>query len=544
MSVFYSIITALAGLGVLIFGIKTMNKGLENILGMGFKRALSSVSKNNFKSYGLGAGITALLQTSLLTNSMVCGLLNMGAIGLSQGMAISLGACVGSGVAVIIMAFQSIKLVQIFSVFTLIGVFVLIFAKNTKTEHIARTIIGFGCLCAGLTLISSGTGEITAIQSVSNFFSTLTNPVVLVLLGFALAIFMHSSMPVLALCIAFCGTADAVGPMSITSALLVVYGAHVGTSIIHIVLNGFGETPDSKRVLLFDFIVRFFAFLMFSLLLLTGWQNWLYSVCFSEASVTLVVAVLVLDIVPTLIVLPFIPLLEKLLRKIVRKSKKAENEFDVFELDEKTLALPGLAQQHVMLGITKILNMELGLFEKITAVSFDKNVEEKNFTNKFRAIEKVIKLSTNNVIRISGLQGANVNTSSGNLLDVLNDTNHILKALNRICDYGKDFRKKPKTLDVNQIQTLLDVAKDVNNLGTDVSLFISQNFSEQEKSEKLQMLFDKLEQNINLNAKAKKSTAKSKEKSESTLFLNILYELDKLNTDFINMAIKTNLMED
>lgn len=542
MDIIYSIILALSGLGVLIFGIKTMNKGLENILGIGFKRSLSRASKNNLKSYGLGAGITSVLQTSLLTNSMACGLLDMGAIGLAQGMSIALGACVGSGVAVIIMAFQSIKLVQIFSIFTLIGVFVMIFAKKPKTVHIAQAIIGFGCLCLGLTLIGMGTGQVTAVESVSNFFSTLTNPILLAFLGLVLAIIMHSSMPVLALCIAFCGTADAVGPMTITSALIVIYGAHCGISFIHMALNGFGQTADSRRMLVFDFIARCFGVLLFGLLLLTGWQNWLHSICFSEPSITLVVAVLLVDIVPTLMFLPFVPLFEKIMRKLIKPRKQKESGFEVFDIDEKTLSLPGVAQSSVLKGVSKIFDLELGLTNKIFDLMLDKSVEDKNHGNKFRAIEKVIKLSQNNVIRISGIQGANAEQSSANLLDILNDTNHVLRAVGKISEYEKTIKEKPRLLNKEQMDIVKKVSQSVQNFGNSVLDFMQKSYEQNQSVEPMQKLFEQHEKNIKLSAKAKKEAAK--EKTDSIMLLNVLYELDKLNTDFINIAIKTNLMEE
>ena len=113
MEIFYSIITALAGLGVMLYGISVMNRGLEGCLGLGFKRAITHSSKRLIQSWGLGAGVTGLLQTSVLTNSMIVGFVNVGAIGLTSAMAMVLGTGAGSSLSTIVMAFESINLLQI-----------------------------------------------------------------------------------------------------------------------------------------------------------------------------------------------------------------------------------------------------------------------------------------------------------------------------------------------------------------------------------------------------------------------------------------------
>lgn len=541
MNVIYNIIATLAGLGVLIFGIKTMNKALENLMGMKFKSALSNVSRNNFKSYGVGLGLTMVAQTSLLTSSMVVGLINTGTIGLSQSMALILGAITGSSFFHIIMAFQSINLVSIFSIFAFIGVMILFFVKNTKMTNISLVIIGFGLLCLGLSLISSNTSEITSIEGVSNFISNLTNPLLLILCGFILALLMHSSTPVVALAIALCGTGGEIGPMSITSGCLLVLGAFVGTAIVHMYINGFGDTTDSKRLLTYDVLVRFMGALIMGLLLLTGWQNWLYSFCFNDSSIALVVFGICVGLISVIIALPTIPVAEKFMRLIVKNKKKTASELDVFSIDEHTIKIPVIAQSSVMLGISKILEMEVDLSKNLCRYMFEKDIDDKGFKNKFKTLERAIKLTTNNIIRISGVQGRNSVEYCNSLLDITNDTNHILKVCTRLYDYGKEVNEKPRKLISSHIGVLMPISIQVNNLGNNVVKYI--NEKTKNKDELLKEMFDIQDKNTNQNTKAKHMLFDEKVKKDNTIYLSVLYELGKLNTDYINVAIKTNLME-
>ena len=79
-----SMIWLLAGVGVFIVGMNFMSDALEKSAGGGMKRLLEKISNNRFSGVGIGAGVTAIIQSSSATSVMVIGLVNAGVMTLMQ----------------------------------------------------------------------------------------------------------------------------------------------------------------------------------------------------------------------------------------------------------------------------------------------------------------------------------------------------------------------------------------------------------------------------------------------------------------------------
>lgn len=545
MGIFYNIIFALAGLGVMLYGISVMNKGLEGCMGLGFKRAISKSSKSLIQSYGIGAGITGVLQTSVLTISMIVGFVNIGAIGLTQAMAMVLGTSAGSSLAAIVMAFESINLLQIFTLFCFLGAFILMFFKKSKAQLIGQALMGFGLLCLGITLISMGMSVITEQPAVSQVLSSVTNPILLILIGLVLSVLLNSMLPVLALLIVLCGSADAVGPVTIQSACFVLFGANMGTGITNLWVNKFGDSVNSKRILLFNLITKIIGSLIFCVILITPFADWLHSLCGNETSITLVVMILLVCIVPSFLMIPLVKPFEKLMRVIVKSKSSKGNIYDTFDIDENTLKTPGLAHSTVLSGVSKIVEMEVCLSNKLCQQLFEKKDNDKGVRRTFTGIEKAIKLSTNNAVRISGLQGESTMELTNNLIYILGDTGHALKVCTRLEEFSVDNLKRGKGLIKEQIEILRPICLCVNELGTKVSKYVCSTQTIEEKQEILREMFEEIDISTKLIGKAKHKLFDITDckKQDNSIYLNMLYEFGKLGTDFMNIAIKTSLME-
>ena len=545
MEIFYSIITALAGLGVMLYGISVMNRGLEGCLGLGFKRAITHSSKRLIQSWGLGAGVTGLLQTSVLTNSMIVGFVNVGAIGLTSAMAMVLGTGAGSSLSTIVMAFESINLLQIFTIFCFVGAFILMFIKKNKVQLVGQALMGFGLLCLGITLISSGMGVIAEQPAVSDVISMATNPILLVLIGLVLSVLLNSMLPVLALLIVLCGSADVAGPVTIQSACLVLLGTNIGTAITNLWVNNFGETTNSKRMLVFNLFAKIIGSIIFGLILISPFADWLHGLCANEPSITLVVMTILLFVVPSLILLIFVKPFEKLMRLIIKPKKSQGTMYDIFDIDETTMKTAGVAHTAVLSGVSKIVSMQVDLTNKLCKQLFEKTSDSKNLRRTFTGLEKAIKLSTNNAVRISGLQGASSMELTNNLIYILGDTGHALKVCTRLEEFSVDNLKRGKGLTKEQIEILKPIVEQVTNLGLKVADYVSSNAPVNEKQEILRQMFDEIDNNTKQITKAKHKLFDNKDskKQDNSIYLNMLYEFGKLGTDFMNIAIKTSLME-
>lgn len=541
IEVIYQIISALAGLGVLLYGIRLTNSSLENVLGYKFKSALGKVSKSKMKNFAIGAGTTFLVQSSVLTVTMAAGLINIGAIGLAQALALTLGANLGSACSMVLLSFESFNLVKILSVLSVFGMILLIFAKKSKVETVAKTILGFGFLCLGITLLSESMFKLTSLLDIAGALQSLSNPIVLILLGVILAVLMQSAYPVVAILI----TLVASGATSFESALFVLYGANIGASITIMFLTGFGDGTAGRKVVVFNLLLKIFSTLIFGLLMLIpSWVNWIHqTLCFGEASVSLVVMMILFNLIPELVLLPFVNLISVFLGKIIKSNGlKENNDYELFEIDERVINNPAIAFKSVKDNVARILEMEISLNRKLCSMLFD-NVDYVSPKNKLKALDKAIKLTTNNIIRLGSKKSQDKLENINILLNILNDISQILRVNTKFDEFANFVKQNPKCLG-DRGEILKNLARDTNDLGERVCklLFESENIID--KSEEIKTIFEINSINTTQSSKAKQDIVSNAIKTDSATYFSLLYELGKLENDYTDIAIKITLMEE
>ena len=102
-----SLIWLLAGVGIFIVGMNFMSEALEKSAGEGMKKLLGKISNNRFSGVGIGAGVTALIQSSSATSVMVIGLVNAGVMTLMQATPIIMGANIGTTITGVLVALKN-----------------------------------------------------------------------------------------------------------------------------------------------------------------------------------------------------------------------------------------------------------------------------------------------------------------------------------------------------------------------------------------------------------------------------------------------------
>ena len=543
LDIFYELMLALAGLGVILYGIKVMNSSIETVIGPKFKQMLGKASNNNFKNYLIGTGTTFVVQTSVLTVTMATGLVNIGAIGLAQALALVLGANLGSALAMVLMAFESINLLQILSIFCLIGIIVLLCAKRTRTEVVGRTLLGFGLLCLGITLLGSSMQNLAGMIDMQSVLSAITNPILLMLLGMCLSLIMQSSFPVLTILIALVGT----GAMEFIPAYYAIYGSNLGTALIIMFLTRFGDGVNGRKVVGFNVIFKIFSCILFPLLMLIpAWAEWIhFDLCAGNASISLVIIMILFNLVPSLLLLPFSKPLASLMNLIVKKGKNGSKaEYADFEIDDRTINNPVIAFGSVRQNAAKILEMQISLNKKLCAIIFDRDQEYVSQKGKLKAIEKAIKLTTNSAIRV-GSHYKNQLDRINILLNILNDNSQILKVNSRFDDFAKTIKSKPRSLLNSQIEVLKNLSHDINDLGEKVNLLLKDSSSSSE--DEVKKIFEINDINIDKNTQARCNLVQNvmeNRKIDTQSYFTLLYEFGKLETDYMDIAIKTILMEE
>lgn len=130
-----NILSMAGGLGLFLFGIRTMGDGLENAAGAKLKRMLEVLTGNRFLAVLVGFVVTAIIQSSTATTVMVVGFVNAGMMSLAQAVGVIMGANIGTTVTSLLIAlnFSSVAAAAV-----LVGVILMLASKRPLSRTSAQ----------------------------------------------------------------------------------------------------------------------------------------------------------------------------------------------------------------------------------------------------------------------------------------------------------------------------------------------------------------------------------------------------------------------
>ena len=184
LQLIYSLIWLLAGVGIFIVGMNFMGDALEKSAGSGMKRLLEKISNNRISGVGIGAGVTAIIQSSSATSVMVIGLVNAGVMTLMQATPIIMGANVGTTITGVLVALKNDYFNMIMYLLAFAGV-MMSFFKKEKIKIAGSLCCGLGLIFVGLEVMSSeqAFGNPLVEKLFINIFRTIDFPLLLIFVG-------------------------------------------------------------------------------------------------------------------------------------------------------------------------------------------------------------------------------------------------------------------------------------------------------------------------------------------------------------------------
>ena len=200
----FSILTLIGGLAFFLYGISIMSSGLEKIAGGKLEKLLKKMTSSPLKGLLLGAGITAVIQSSSATTVMLIGLVNSGLMELSQTISVIIGTNIGTTITAWILSLSGIdagtsmvlKLLKPESftpLLAFIGVCMIMAAKSTKKKSIGSVMIGFAILMFGMGLMSSSMAPLANDEGFRNTMVAFSNPFLGFIVGVILTVIIQSS---------------------------------------------------------------------------------------------------------------------------------------------------------------------------------------------------------------------------------------------------------------------------------------------------------------------------------------------------------------
>lgn len=237
----------LGGLGLFLYGMKLMSEGMHAASGSTMKRVISTLTGNRFSALAVGAGTTAVIQSSSVTTVLTLGLVDAGLMNLTQALGIVAGANIGTTMTGWLFALKVSKYGL-----PILGASAMthLFSKNERVKDISKGILGLGAVFFALEIMAKGFKDPIIREQLTNFFGTLRDPSVwgigkCMLAGAGATALIQSSSATLGITIALAST----GIIPYEAAVGLVLGSNVGTTITAwLAAMRPGTTTEARRV--------------------------------------------------------------------------------------------------------------------------------------------------------------------------------------------------------------------------------------------------------------------------------------------------------
>ncbi len=248
----------LGGLALFLYGMQMMSSGLEAAAGNRMKSILEKLTANRIKGVLVGAGITAVIQSSSATTVMVVGFVSAGLMSLSQAVGVIMGANIGTTVTGQLIALDISAAAPLIA---FVGVALTVFVKREKPRHIGGIIAGLGVLFIGMNMMGTAMEPLQDSAVFTRVVTTFDNPVIGILVGAGFTALIQSSS-------ASVGILQALatgGLIGLPQAVYVLFGQNIGTCVTA-VLAAIGTKTEAKRTTVIHLMFNIFGTILFTLI--------------------------------------------------------------------------------------------------------------------------------------------------------------------------------------------------------------------------------------------------------------------------------------
>lgn len=355
MSIFNAI-ALIGGLALFLYGMELLGEGLSKASGGKLESILERLTSSPIKGVLLGAGVTAVIQSSSATTVMVVGFVNSGIMKLSQAVGIIMGANIGTTATSWILSLTGIEGDSLFinmlkpmsfsPILAMIGVIMIMFMKKEKLHDIGKILVGFAILMYGMDAMSTAVEPLADVPEFTNILTMFSNPILGMLAGLILTAIIQSSSASVGILQALSVT----GSVTFATALPIIMGQNIGTCVTAMI-SAIGAKKNAKRAALVHLYFNIIGTIVFMCLfyLINAFVHFDF---LTQSATPVGIATIhsVFNVFATCLLLPFSKGLEKLAYMSVREDKDdvpaldKDKEFAL--LDERFLDKTSLAMQH------------------------------------------------------------------------------------------------------------------------------------------------------------------------------------------------------
>ena len=248
----------LGGLALFLYGMQMMSSGLEAAAGNRMKSILERLTSNRILGVLVGAGITAVIQSSSATTVMVVGFVNSGMMTLTQAVWIIMGANIGTTITGQLIA---LDVGVIAPLFAFVGVAMIVFLKKPQLHHYGSILAGLGVLFIGMDMMGTAMEPLREWPAFVNVVSTFSNPAVGIAVGAIFTAIIQSSSASVGILQALAVS----GVVGLNTSVYVLFGQNIGTCITA-VLAAIGTSRAAKRTTVVHLSFNIIGTILFTIL--------------------------------------------------------------------------------------------------------------------------------------------------------------------------------------------------------------------------------------------------------------------------------------
>ncbi|MEG1710228.1 MAG: Na/Pi cotransporter family protein [Clostridia bacterium] len=355
-----NIMLLFAGIGVFMVAIHMTSESMEKIASDKLRKLLNKVSGNKLMGVGIGAGVTALIQSSSATTVMVVGMVNAGIMTLAQAVNIIMGANIGTTITGLLSALPtmsgttSFPITDIFMLLSFMGIIINIISKSDRIKTWGTFLAGLGSIFVGLKCMSISMEFMRDLPAFRDAITMLSNPFLLLILGAAFTGIIQSSAAVTGILITMAGQGAIIGGGG-NAMLYIILGTNIGTCVTAM-LASIGTSANGKRASIIHLMFNVIGSVIFFVILwaFPSFYDVVMKGIFGNNN-GLIIAVfhVVFNLVNTIIMLPFANWLVKISTFLVKEKKKA-GKYSLQYIDDRILKTPSIALDQLLKEVARL----------------------------------------------------------------------------------------------------------------------------------------------------------------------------------------------
>lgn len=534
----FDILTMVGGLALFLYGMQVLGDGLKKASGGKLEIILEKLTSNKLTAILLGAGVTAVIQSSSATTVMVVGFVNSGIMKLSQAAGVILGANVGTTATAWLLSLTGVEGSGVFlqllkpssfsPILAIVGVVILSMGKKESYKNAATIMIGFAVLMTGMDTMSNIVKPLAENPKFTNMLLTFSNPALGMLIGLVLTAIIQSSSASVGILQALCVS----GAVSYSTAIPIIMGQNVGDCVAAL-LSSASAGRAAKRAALVNVYYKIIKTVAFMLIFYSLDAVIHFSFLGRPAS-ALGVAVIhtAFNVAAVVFMYPFTWVLERLAYLTIPErggemqiQETTKKEIQI--LDSRFLSTPGFALEQCRNAAVDMANyardglfLAMGLFEKYDKKAAAKVIELEELVDHYEDElgSYLVKLSSKHLTTKDSQELSVLLHCIGDFERISDHAINIMESAKEMSEKELLFSKKAR----EELLVFTGAVKDIVN--TCIQVF-------QEEDLKLAGMVEPLEEVIDyLNSEVKKRHIKRLRKGKCTIEMGFV--LSDITTNY------------